>query len=94
MQKKKTAAHKPTFETMRQADVPQSRNGKHRRIVSAIFDDVHELAPGAAIKIPFASMDDTKENVRAAISRESKKRRLPLSTAADKDYLYVWLKED
>ena len=44
MQKKnKSAAHKPTFETMRQVDVPQSRNGKHRKIVTAILADVEQL---------------------------------------------------
>lgn len=93
MQKKnKSAAHKSTFETMRQVDVPQSRNGKHRRIVTAILADVEQLADGTAIKIPIGSLDDTKENVRSALSRESKKRKLPLTTAADTDYLYVWRK--
>ena len=93
MQKKnKSAAHKPTFETMRQVDVPQSRNGKHRKIVTAILADLEQLEVGAAIKIPIEALDDTKENVRAALSRESKKRKLPLTTAADADFLYVWNK--
>jgi|GEM_PF-972346 hypothetical protein len=92
--KKSTMAHKSTFATMRQVDVPQSRNGKHRKIVTTILADVEELAPGAAIKIPFESLDDSKENVRAALSRESKKRNLPLATAADDEHLYVWLKEE
>ena len=91
--KKSTQAHKSTFETMRQADVPQSRNGKHRRIVTTILADVTDLAPGDAIRIPFKSLDDTKENVRAALSREGKKRNLPLATSADDGHLYVWLKE-
>lgn len=93
MPKKKTTPHKPTFEAMRQVDVPQSRNGKHRKIVAAILADVDELAPGDAIKIPYKSLEDTKENVRAALSRETKKRKLPIATAADAEYLYVWLKE-
>ena len=32
----------------------------------------------------------TKENVRAALSRECKKRNLPIATAADAEFLYVW----
>jgi hypothetical protein len=94
MPKKKLATtHKSTFETMRQLDVPQSRNGKHRKIVTTILADVTDLAPGEAIRIPFHSLADTKENVRAALSREGKKRNLPLSTSADDGHLYVWLKE-
>lgn len=81
---------KPTFETMHQVDVPQSRNGKHRRIVTDILADVEALAPGEAAKIPFKALNDTKENVRAALSRESKKRKLTISTAADAEFLYVW----
>ncbi len=82
--------HKVTFETMRQIDVPQSRNGKHRKIVTAVLADVTELAPGQAVKVPIKALGDTKENVRAALSRESKKRKLAISTAADGDYLYLW----
>jgi len=36
------------------------------------------------------ALGDTKENVRAALSRESKKRKLPIDTAADGSFLYIW----
>jgi hypothetical protein len=88
--KKAVTARKRTFETMHQVDVPQSRNGKHRKIVTAILADVEALGEGEAAKIPFTALNDTKENVRAALSRESKKRDLPIATAADAEYLYVW----
>lgn len=79
-----------TFDTVEQIDVPRSRNGKHRRIVSAILADVEALNPGAALKVPMAALNDTRENVRSALSRESKKRRMPIATAADAEFLYVW----
>jgi galactose mutarotase-like enzyme len=88
--KKIETTRKPTFETVYQVDVPQSRNGKHRKIVTAILEDVEALAPGEAAKVPFKALNDTKENVRAALSRESKKRKLTISTAADAEFLYVW----
>ncbi|HKD79460.1 MAG TPA: hypothetical protein VKH81_07180 [Candidatus Angelobacter sp.] len=91
--KKKSPAFKPTFESMHQIDVPQSRNGKHRKIVEAILQDVVNLSPGDAVKVPIRLLGDTKENVRAALSRESKKRKAPISTAADADHLYVWRDE-
>jgi hypothetical protein len=90
MDKKAPKTYKPTFATMRQLDVPQSRNGKHRKIVSDILEDVKELGPGQAARIPFKALGDTKENVRAALSRESKKRKMAISTAADAEFLYVW----
>jgi hypothetical protein len=88
--KKAVLARKPTFETMHQVDVPQSRNGKHRKIVTDILADVELLAPGEAAKVPFKALNDSKENVRAALSRESKKRNLTIATAADAEFLYVW----
>jgi len=89
-----TNTHKPTFATMRQLDVPQSRNGKHRTIVAAILEDVKVLSPGQAAKVPFKALGDTKENVRSALSRESKKRKMPIATAADSEFLYVWRQAD
>ena len=90
MAKKALLARKPTFETMHQVDVPQSRNGKHRKIVTEILADVEALAPGEAAKVPFKALNDTKENVRAALSRESRKRKLTIASAADAEFLYVW----
>ena len=87
---KKAKLFKPTFETMHQIDVPQSRNGKHRRIVDDILADVENLEAGEAVKVPIRVLGDTKENVRAALSRESKKRRTPIATAADAEHLYIW----
>jgi len=90
MPKKTAKAFTPTFQTMRQIDVPQSRNGKHRKIVTEILEDVNNLGPGEAVKVPLRALEDTKENVRAALSRESKKRRQRISTAADAEHLYIW----
>ena len=90
MAKKTATIRKPMFATLHQIDVPQSRNGKHRKIVTDILADVEALAPGEAAKVPFKALNDTKENVRAALSRESKKRKLTIATAADAEFLYVW----
>ena len=90
MKKPSSEVRKRVFETMEQSDVPQSRNGKHRKIVGAILEDMEGLAHGAALKIPLKALQDSKENVRAALSRESKKRKIALNTAADDEFLYVW----
>ena len=85
---------KSGFEVMQQIDVPQSRNGKHRKIVRAILDDVKDLKVGTALKVPLSALGDTKENVRAALSRATRKRQVVISTAADAEFLYVWRTND
>lgn len=80
------------FSSTPRADVPNGRNGKHKSIVSAILADLGGLKDGAALKIPFRELGDSKENVRSALSRESRKQGRPLGTAADAAHLYVWNK--
>lgn len=82
-----------TFESVAQADVPRGRNGKHHKIVYTILSDVESLDAGKALKVPISALDDTKENIRAALSRETRKRRTTIATAADDKFLYVWRPE-
>ena len=73
-----------------QADVPNGRNGKHKSIVTKILSDLDQTKPGIAIKVPLAQLDDSKEKVRAALNRASKKYGRHVATASDETYLYVW----
>jgi hypothetical protein len=78
------------FKTMALLDVPHSRNGKHRKIVSQILRNLDQLKDGAAFKVPLAALGDTKENVRSALSRVARKSNRKIGTAADENFLYVW----
>jgi hypothetical protein len=78
------------FKTLALADVPHSRNGKHKTIVTAILRDLTELKEGAALKVPLAELGDSKENVRSALNRATRKARKNVATATDEDFLYVW----
>ena len=78
------------FKTMVQADVPQGRNGKHKHIVTTILKDLDNLTPGAAIKIPLDKLVQSKENVRSALNRATRKAGRKVATAADSTFLYVW----
>jgi len=82
--------HRVTFETMRQIDVPQSRNGKHRKIVTAVLAECNRTSPGQAIRYPSKLWVIPRRMSALPLSRESKKRKLAISTAADGDYLYLW----
>jgi hypothetical protein len=78
------------FKTMVQADVPQGRNGKHKLIVSTILKDLDQLKDGSAIKVPLADVATTKEKLRSALNRATRKGGRRVATATDADFLYVW----
>jgi hypothetical protein len=78
------------FKTMMQSEVPQSRNGKHKLIVTMILRDLDELKEGAALKVPLAELSDSKEKVRSALNRATRKAGRKVATATDANFLYVW----
>lgn len=78
------------FATMAQVDVPQGRNGKHKSVVTAIIADLDRLENGAALKIELAELDDSKENIRSALNRVTRKQKRNVATASDDQFLYVW----
>lgn len=78
------------FKTMVQLDVPQGRNGKHILIVTAILKDLHRLKADSALKVPLAELLESKEKVRSALNRATRKAGKKVSTASDANFLYVW----
>jgi len=87
MNARKSGRH---FATMAQVDVPQGRNGKHKSIVSAIIADLDKLENGAALMIELKELDDSKENIRSALNRVTRKLKRNVATASDEKFLYVW----
>lgn len=78
------------FDSIRQADVPTGRNGKHKNIVTAILNDLEQLDAGRSLKIALSELPDTKVNIRSALNRATRKVNKRVATAADEKYLYVW----
>ena len=78
------------YKTMDQADVPQGRHGKHKEVVTAILKDLDNLKDGSAIKIPLAGLAESKEKVRSALNRATRKAGRNVATASDDSFLYVW----
>ena len=87
MSTNRIAAH---FRTLNLGDVPHSRAGKHKVIVSMILHDLEQLKEGAALRVPLADLGNTKENVRSALNRATRNAKLNVATATDEEYLYVW----
>ena len=90
MGKAQTDGSAMRFKTMQQIEVPQGRKGKHQLIVAAILKDLDHLTSGAAIKIPLRELAESKQNVRSALNRATRKARRKVATASDEDFLYVW----
>ncbi len=82
--------HLTHFKTTMQADLPQGRNGKHKEIVTMILSDLDNLNPGSAIKVPLAELTESKEKVRSALNRATRKAGRKVMTASDTSFLYVW----
>ena len=78
------------FKSMRQRDVPQGRNGKHKDIVAKIVSDLDRVHSGTALKVPLAELGETKQNVRSALNRATRKTGRKVSTASDDTLLYIW----
>ena len=81
------------FKSVPIGDVPQGRNGKHKRIVMKILSDLDHARPGVALKVPLAELDDSKEKVRSALNRATRKGGRQVATASDETYLYIWNEE-
>jgi hypothetical protein len=78
------------FKTMIQSDVPQGREGKHKLIVTTILKDLDRLGPGSALKVPLDDLAQSKEKVRSALNRATRKVGRHVATASDANFLYVW----
>ena len=78
------------FTTMMQTDVPQGRNGKHKEIVTRILADLNQIDEGIALKVPLADLAESKEKVRSALNRATRKAGRNVATATDTTFLYIW----
>jgi len=78
------------FKPVPQKDVPHGRNGKHKEIVTRILSDLARIQEGIALKVPLAALPESKENVRSALNRATRKNGQKVATASDDSFLYVW----
>ena len=78
------------FKAMHQKDVPRGRNGKHKAIVTMILSDLNQIESGIALKVPLRALSESKEEVRSALNRATRKNGQKVATASDDTFLYVW----
>jgi hypothetical protein len=78
------------YQSIKKADVPKGRDGKHKRIVTQLLNDIEQLESGRALKVPLAALPDSKENIRSALSRATRQKGIEVGTSSDADHLYIW----
>ena len=78
------------FQSIPQEEVPHGRDGKHKQIVVELLDSLEHLSKGAALKVSLADLPDSKENIRAALSRATRQRNVNVATSSDSEHLYIW----
>jgi hypothetical protein len=78
------------FKSMAQVDVPRGRLGKHNGVVTRILADLDRIPKGVALKVPVAELTASKEKVRSALNRATRKGGRNVATASDGTFLYVW----
>ena len=83
-------ATRMNFKPMPQADVPRGRNGKHKEIVTRILSDLDQVKHGVALKVPLDELTASKERVRSALKRATRRDGRVVATVIDDCFLYVW----
>ena len=79
-----------SFPSVLEVDVPKGRDGKHKRIVTRLLNDIAHLKPGTALKVPLSALPDSKENIRSALNRATRRQGIDVATSSDDAHLYIW----
>lgn len=86
----KTKVPPMNFKSILQEEVPKGRDGKHKKIVTELLEDLERLAHGSALKVPLSELPDSKENIRSALNRATRQKNIIVATSSDAQYLYIW----
>jgi hypothetical protein len=86
-----TASPQPVYERVPANILKSSRKGKHYLVVEGILKNMETLPTGSALKIPVAPLSGvTVVELRSAVMRAVKKRKISVETSSDDENFYVW----
>lgn len=79
------------YERVPISELLKGRRGKHDELVKGILRDLSTLPSDEAMRIRLKSVRGISlSNLRSAISRAAKTRKIKIQTYSDSDYLYLW----
>jgi len=79
------------YASVNRSEVPQGRKGKHRKAVADILADLSKLNAQQAVKVPLSGLNGEKmQNLRSALNRVTRDKKISVVTSSDEKYLYVW----
>lgn len=82
------------YERVLISELLKGRRGKHNELVLGVLHDLRTLPVDQAIRIPLKSVGKVSlTNLRSAISRAARTRKIKIRTYSDSDYLYLWKTE-
>jgi len=90
MRSKKSRNAPVHFPAVLLPEIADRRMGKHGKIVAQILSDLAALDDGSALKINLVGNAEKKADLRSALHRAAKKRKLELATLSDETHLYVF----
>lgn len=71
--------------------IPHGRRGKHNLIIANILADIERLDMETAILVPLDSLNGEKmENIRSALNRATRQKKIAVSTSTDEKHFYIW----
>ena len=59
-------------------------------IEAVLSNDLDNLKTDSALKVPLSELAESKEKVRSALNRATRKAGRKVATASDATFLYVW----
>jgi hypothetical protein len=76
------------------ASIPIDRKGQHNVTVVKILADLDRLDMETAILVPLGGLNGEKmENVRSALNRATKQKKISVATSTNEKYFYIWRTE-
>jgi sugar-specific transcriptional regulator TrmB len=81
----------PLYERVPISELLQGRRGKHDELVKGVLRYLSTLPRNEAMRIRLNSVRGISlGNLRSAISRAAKTRKIKIQTYSDSDYMYLW----
>src|SRR5579862_2051643 len=82
------------YERVPISELLKGRRGKHHDLILGVLHDLSTLSIDQAMRIPLKKVGGVSlTNLRSAISRAARSRKIKIHTSSDSYYLYLWKTE-